>query len=125
MARLGLRGASPALVLCLAQIAVALVAGAIAGVSRGRAAAAAALFGGLVVIVPSAYFAAKVFLRAGKTGAEVLGAFYRAEVVKLVLTALLFWIGTVMFAAQFAPLMLTCIACLAMNWLVVALTRSG
>jgi ATP synthase protein I len=87
----------------------------------GRAAAIAALFGGIVVVVPALYFAFRVDRRRGKTQAnEILGAFYRAEVGKLLLTALLFFVGARLFGEHFAPLMLTSVACLAMNWLVLA-----
>jgi ATP synthase protein I len=112
--------------LCGAQFLVALAAAAIAGVGRGGTAALAALFGGLVAIVPGVYFAVRVYLRRrGNGAAEVLGAFYRAEVGKLVLTAVLFWIGARLFGPQFAPLILTCTACLAVNWVMLAFTRGG
>ena len=54
----------------------------------------------------------------------MLGTFYRAETAKLVLTALLFWIGAKWFGQHFAPLILTSIACMAMNWVMVAVTKS-
>jgi len=124
MDRLRLRGGSLAWGLCGIQALVAVVAAGTVWIGWGGAAALAALFGGLVAIAPTLYFAAKVYLRAGApTTAEVLGAFYRAEVGKLILTALLFWIGAVMFGAHFAPLILTCLACLAVNWLMLWLTR--
>lgn len=127
MGWLHLRDGSPAIGLCVMQMITALVATAVVGWFWGGAAALAALFGGIVAIVPAAYFAAKVRLRAKSSKpADVLGAFYRAEFGKLVLTALLFWIGALMFGAHFAPLMLTCIACLAMNWLMLAVVvRAG
>ncbi len=76
-----------------------------------------------VVIAPTIYFAAKVGLQRSNA-AEVLGAFYKAEVGKLILTALLFWIGALLFGPHFAPLMITCIACLAMNWVMLAVTKT-
>ena len=116
---------STASALVVAQALTALVATLVVLIGWGRAAALAALFGGFVVILPTLYFAAKVRLRAGgATAAEVLGAFYRAEVGKLVLTALLFWIGAVLFGEYFAPLIITSAVCLAMNWVVLAVTRS-
>jgi len=125
MDRLRLRGGSLAWGLCGAQAITAALAAVIVWIVWGHAAALAALFGGFVATAPTLYFAAKIYLRANKaTAAEVLGAFYRAELGKLVLTALLFWIGTLMFGQHFAPLIITCMACLAMNWVMLALTRA-
>ena len=128
--RLRLRGGSTAWALVGSQALTAGTAGLVVWVGWGHAAALAALFGGFVVLLPTLYFAAKVYLGAGGTtaadvkAAEVLGTFYRAETAKLVLTALLFWIGAKWFGQHFAPLILTSIACLAMNWVVVAVTKS-
>lgn len=124
MDRLRRRGRSTAWALIVAQVLTAAIAAAIVWVGWGHSAALAACFGGVVVIAPTIYFAAKVALGAGSTAAEVLGAFYRAEVGKLILTALLFWIGAKWFGQYFAPLILTSIACLAMNWVMLAVTKS-
>lgn len=125
MDRLRLRGGSLAWGLCGAQAITATVATVVVWIVWGHQAALAALFGGVVAIVPTLYFAAKIYLRAGgATAAEVLGAFYRAEVGKLILTALLFVIGAKMFGQHFAPLIITCLACLAMNWVMVWLSRA-
>lgn len=123
--RLPRRGRSPAAALVGAQAITAVIAAAIAWIGSGPNAAMAAMFGGATIIVPTLYFAVKVHLRTGAvTAAEVLGVFYRAEVVKLILSALLFWIGALLYGRYFAPLMLTAIACLAMNWIIVAVTQS-
>jgi ATP synthase protein I len=107
--------------LCAAQAMTTALAVVVAWVISGSAAAIAALFGGIVVVAPALYFAFRVDQRRGVTQAkEILGAFYRAELGKLVLTAMLFFIGARLFGAHFAPLMLTSVACLAMNWLVLA-----
>ncbi len=125
MNRRRLRG-STASALVGAQVLTAAIAAAIVWIGWGGQAAVAAAYGGLAVILPTMYFAAKVRLRSGAgTAAEVLGAFYKAEAVKLVLTAVMFWIGARLFGNHFAPLMLTCIACLAMNGIMVALTRDS
>lgn len=127
MARIGTQAAAtPARVLCAVQALTALlVALAVLAVS-GAAAAMAALFGGLVIVVPSAYFAAQVRLRArAATAREALGVFYRAETGKLILVALGFWIGASWFGQHFAPLMLTAMACLAVNVPMLAVTRSN
>lgn len=124
MDRLRLRGGSTAWALVGGQALTAVVAALVVWGGWGEAAALAALFGGFVVVLPTLYFAAKVTLAGATTAAEVLGTFYRAEVVKLVLTALLFWVGARWFGQHFAPLILTSIACLAMNWVMVAVTKS-
>jgi hypothetical protein len=38
---------------------------------------------------------------------------------------LLFWIGALLFGRNFAPLIITSCACIAMNWVMVAVTRNG
>ena len=124
MDRLRPRGRSTAWALVSAQALTAAIAAVIVWIGWGPAAALAACFGGVVVIAPTIYFAAKVGMRAGSNAAEVLGAFYRAEVGKLILTALLFWIGALLFGSHFAQLMITCIACLAMNWVMLAVTKT-
>lgn len=107
--------------LCVAQLAVTALAMIVAWWLSGRGAAMAALFGGMVALLPALFFAARVRLRRGTTDAKaVLGAFYQAELGKLLLTAFLFYLGTRWFGRHFAPLMLTCVACLAMNWLMLA-----
>lgn len=104
-------------VLLRAQVLTTALAVVIAWSGAGAPAAMAAAFGGLTAIVPALYFMLKVAgLGPVAEGKKVLSTFYRAEVVKLALTALLFAIGAKWFGANFAPLMLTCVACLAMNW---------
>lgn len=119
------RSAFPATALAISQLAMTIVGVAIAGVIGGRGAALAALFGGLVVLLPSLYFAFRMRLRLGSTDAkQALGELYRAELGKLLLTALMFVIGALFFGQHYAALMLTCVACLAMNWVVLAFARS-
>jgi ATP synthase protein I len=120
-----LRGVSPAWRLCAAQLVTAALAMIVAWVVSGTDAAMAALFGGMVAVVPAVFFAIRVGLRRGTSEAkDVLGAFYQAELGKLLLTAFLFFIGARMFGKHFAPLMLTCVACLAMNWVMLAVAKN-
>src|SRR5262249_10842130 len=119
-----LRSGSPAWALCMAQTLATALAVTVTWVWFGRPAALAALYGGMVAIVPALYFAFRVGMRRRATEAkEILGAFYQAGLIKLLLTAFLFLIGALLFGEYFAPLMLTCVACLAMNWLVLALAK--
>jgi ATP synthase protein I len=120
-----LRGVSPVWGLCVAQAMTTALATIIAWMWSGRDAALAALFGGMVAVVPALFFAARVSLRRKTSQAkEILGAFYQAELGKLLLTAFLFFVGTRLFGEHFAPLMLTCVACLAMNWVMLAVARN-
>ncbi|MGH8121375.1 MAG: ATP synthase subunit I [Rudaea sp.] len=121
MIRVQANDASLAWALCAGQAITAALAAVVAWIVAGKAASLAALFGGMAVIVPTAYFAARIYLRGGGTqAAEILGAFYRAELGKLLLTALLFLVGALLFSKHFAPLILTSMACLVINWLMLA-----
>ena len=120
----GLRGVSTASALCVAQAITTAIAVFIAWTVSGSAAATAALFGGLVAIVPALYLAVRIGVRRDTAQAkEILGAFYQGELVKLLLTGLMFFIGALLFGKHFAPLIFTCMACLAMNWLILAFAR--
>jgi ATP synthase protein I len=87
----------------------------------GKPQAIAAVYGGLVAIIPTAWFAFRVFGRRAQDPREMLGAFYQGEIGKFALTALLFGLGAVLFAKQFLALMVTYAACLLAYWLVLAL----
>ncbi|MDN5923987.1 MAG: ATP synthase subunit I [Xanthomonadales bacterium] len=92
---------------------------------RGKHAALAALFGGVIIVLPTAYFALAVLVRGGQVRAHKMpGVFYRAEVTKLVLMALGFVLGALWFGKMFAPLILTSAACLAVNWFMLAALKS-
>ena len=122
---MNLRGVSPVWLLCGAQSLVAAIAGIVAWIVAGAAAAGAALFGGAIVVLPGLWFAWRALSRPGALEAkQILGAFYKAEAGKLLLTTLLFFIGASVFGKHFAALMLTCIACLAMNWLLLAVAKN-
>jgi F0F1-type ATP synthase assembly protein I len=104
---------------------VTAVSAAIAWVVADAGTAAAAAFGGLIVLLPGLWFARKALIRTVATEPKaMLGAFYKAEFGKLLLTTLLFFIGALWFGKHFAALMLTCIACLAMNWLMLAVAKN-
>lgn len=122
---MSLQAVASARVLLGAQVLTTALAVAVTWVVAGAEAAMAAAFGGLTAILPALYFALKVAgLGPVAEGRKVLSTFYRAEVVKLALTALLFVLGAKWFGAHFAPLMLTCVACLAMNWLALAVAAN-
>lgn len=114
----------PARLLGAIQAATTAACAVVAWIAGGRDAAMAAAFGGLVVLLPGLYFAARFKLQPGEAGAkQALGALYRAEVGKLLLTVVLFVVGALVFGRHYAALMLTAVACLAANWVVLALAR--
>lgn len=122
---MGSRNGFPARLLGAIQAAITVACALAAFVAGGRAAAMAAVFGGLVVFVPGLYFAARSRLRPGEAGAkDALGAVYRAEVGKLALTVVFFVVGALVFGQHYAALMLTTVACLAANWIVLAMAGS-
>ena len=103
------------------QLGILLIAALLTGLIWGRAQAIAALYGGLVALIPTAYFAYRVFARRKtQDPGQMLGAFYLGEFGKLGLTAVLFWLGVALFAKQFLALMVTYAACLLAYWLVLA-----
>jgi len=119
--RTQLRGAAIARAVCLVQMGILLIAALLTGLVWGRAQAIAALYGGLVALIPTAYFAYRVFARRKtQDPGQMLGAFYLGEFGKLGLTAVLFWLGVALFAKQFLALMVTYAACLLAYWLVLA-----
>lgn len=120
-----LRGVSTVWLLCIGQCLIAIVGALVAWAFAGAQAAGAALFGGAVVVLPALWFARRALSQPGALEAkQVLGAFYRAELEKLALTVLLFFIAALAFGKHYAALMLTCVACLAMNWVMLAVTAN-
>lgn len=119
--RTQLRGAAIARAVCLVQTAILAIASVFAGWFWGRPQAIAAVYGGLVALVPTVYFAVRVFAKRNAQDPKMAAsAVYVGEIGKLVLTALLFWIGVVLFAKQFLALIATYAACLLAYWLVLA-----
>lgn len=115
---LHLRGVKLAWAVCLTQLLITLMAALIVGIitegSTVRVAVKASVYGGLVAIVPTAYLAFRVYLgRNGNEPKDLLGSFYRGEIGKFALTALMFFFGVKLFGAQFLPLLCTYVVCLA------------
>ena len=119
-----LRGISLAWAVCGVQVLISAVAALLMLGLRSGAEAGAALFGGLAAIAPNVYFALKVYSRRRhEAPREVLGKFYRAEIGKIALVVVLFFLGTRFYALQFLPLMLTYMACQTAYWVVLATVR--
>lgn len=101
------------------QIVVTLLAAALFLFVDVKAAESAAVGGG-IGIVTTAFFAFFVF--AGSLGApakQIMRRFFVGEVVKLVLTGLLFALAIVWLEASFLPLLLAYIGTLFAYWLVL------
>ena len=118
--RTQLRGAAIARAVCLVQLGILALSALLTGGVWGRPQAIAAMYGGLVALIPTAWFAFRVFGRRTQDPRQMVGAFYQGEIGKFALTALLFGLGAVLFAKYFVALMLTYVACLLAYWLVLA-----
>jgi len=105
----------PVRIICW-QMLVALVGSAL-WLTAGTGAALAALAGGTASALFSLQFALRVFARGPAAPPElVLGAFYRAEAIKLVLAAALFVVTARYFGHLFVPLLTTYLATLVVYW---------
>lgn len=113
MGRVHLRGVRLAWAVACAQGLIGLIAASIAATLSGLDAAKAAAYGACVAIVPTAYFALRVYAGQGhREPREIAGAFYRGEIGKMALTALMFFFGVVGFGGQFLALLCGYVACL-------------
>lgn len=101
-----------------------MVAALVAGTLGGLDAAKAAAYGALIAVVPTFYFALRVYARKGNDEPRaIVGSFYRGEIGKMALTALMFFFGVVGFGDQFLALLCAYVACLAAYPMVWLLTR--
>lgn len=83
----GLQGAQR---LLLCQLSITMLLATIAMLFSSTA-AVSAILGGLVSIVPTAYFATKLFRHQGAHAArQIINSFYKGEALKIVLTIVLF-----------------------------------
>ena len=77
--------------LWLIQLCTTLVIAALCAVLYSGNAATSALLGGMVCVVPNAYFARKLFKYQGARSAkQIVNSFYKGEAMKIVLSILLF-----------------------------------
>jgi len=118
--RTQLRGAAIARAVCLVQLGILAFSALLTGGLWGKPQAIAAVYGGLGGLIPTAWFAIRVFGRRPRDPRQMVGAFYQGEIGKFALTALLFGLGARLFAQQFLALLVTYAACLLAYWLVLA-----
>ncbi len=120
--RTQLRGAAIARAVCLVQLGILACAALLTGGLWGRPQAIAAAYGGLIAVISTTYFALHaLILSQGKAPTKVVGAFYRGEVGKFVLSAALFAIGVKLFAPEFLFLISTFMACQLAYWPVLGM----
>lgn len=87
------------------QAAIAVLVTVLWLISAGFDAAIAAMFGGLIGVVTNLYFAIRsLALGPGATPQQMLQAMFRAEMVKLLLAALMFAIAAKFFSEHFLAL---------------------
>lgn len=99
------------------QIAIGLIGAALWLFAEGPRAGLAALAGGGISVVLSFYFALKVFARDAAADPEAaLGALYRAEAMKFLLTAVLVSLAVIAFREQIVPVITTFAATLVLGY---------
>ncbi|KTD44874.1 F0F1 ATP synthase subunit I [Legionella quateirensis] len=77
--------------LWLVQLGITLVLAALCAIVFNIKAASSALLGGIVCIIPNAYFASKLFRHQGARAAkQIVNSFYKGEAVKIILSIFLF-----------------------------------
>lgn len=77
--------------LWLVQLGITLILTVLCAVVFNIRAASSALLGGLVCIIPNAYFASKLFKHQGARAAkQIVSSFYKGEAVKIILSIFLF-----------------------------------
>src|SRR3546814_18044983 len=101
-------GPAQARAVCLAQLGIAALIAAACGGYYGVSHAVASLWGGLTAILPTVYFAWRALVRRPQeTPTDVVGAVFRGEIGKIGLTAVLFWVGVMLFAGKLLALLVT------------------
>ncbi len=118
-------GAGPTAVIIIvgAQLGVTLLGAAISGWLAGINGAWSAAVGGTISIVTTLFFAWRALgVHFGRPARQLVGTFYLAEMQKLVLTAVLFFIAIRWLDVSFLPLLATFSAALLVYWLTLPLT---
>jgi ATP synthase protein I len=81
--------------------------------------------GGMVCVIPASYFAFKAFSVAGAQRArEVVKAFYLGEVIKLLLTVVLFIVAFKLLQVSPAPMLMGYFMTLVANWLATGFLKT-
>jgi ATP synthase protein I len=124
--RTPMRGAAIARAVCLTQVGTLAAAAVVAACLAGPASAVATAYGGLVALVPTIYLAWRVFAGSDKRSpAQAVGSFYRAEIGKYALTALMLALGVKWFGGRFPALLAGYAAGLLAYWVGAARLAFG
>lgn len=99
------------------QAAVLLALSSAAMILFGWLVARSVLLGGLIAFIPNAYFALRISRSRGKTPQQIVRRFYVGEVIKLILTAALFFLVLQIPDIQVLPLFLGFITVLGGFWI--------
>ncbi len=119
-----LRGARLAWAICSIQGLISLGVALIVMVLVDGRSAFAAFYGGLVAIVPTAFFALRIYMRRpDATPRDLVGGVYRGEFGKFVLTVLMFIGGVSWFGNQFLFVLCGYAACIVAYPVVMATAR--
>lgn len=85
--------------------------------------ARSALLGGLIAFLPNVYLAAKIGWSKAKSAQQIVRTFYTGEAIKLILTALLFYLVFQLSDILFVPLFINFIAVLMVFWFALLLNK--
>lgn len=87
-------------------------------VLQGYQSALSAVIGGMICVLPNAYFAIKAFSHSGARAAkQIVHAFYLGEAIKIIMTAALFTLAYVALPVDIKTMLLTFICIQLMAWL--------
>lgn len=100
------------------QLGVTLIVTALFALTYNANAAISALLGGLVYIIPNAYFALTLFKHQGARAArQIVKGFYKGEALKFILTILLFTAVFLLYRVTPLAFFVSYIAVLMTHWL--------
>lgn len=103
--------------LWLVQISVTSVIAVLCAITYGAHAAISALLGGIVYIVPNAYFASKLFKYQGARSAkQIVNSFYKGEALKIIISIFLFTAVFVLFKITPLAFFVSYIVILMTHW---------
>lgn len=111
-----MNGKSTAYKIVLAQFAATLLLAVLAGGVWSARIGYSALVGGLIATLASLYFALHVFGVRANAARLVVRSFYRAEIVKMAVTALLFLAAVLWLKVEFLPLIVAYALTLLVYW---------
>jgi len=108
------------------QLVTTLIAAALYGIFANAKAAYSAGIGGGISILATIFFALQVFsARIGTPPDQIAQAFFVGEIIKIILTAVLFSIVIIWLPVSFLPLFLTYAAALLAHWLALPFTSTA